>query len=78
MLKHNETIGLDRKKPFICNHNSWHLSLFLLSCRHQWRTQKLFAGGADEWFNHIFRGCDRVSYLKNTLNFFFKGCARPP
>ncbi|MFS7943100.1 hypothetical protein Hanom_Chr06g00496361 [Helianthus anomalus] len=26
----------------------------------QWRTQKLFAGGAEKMFNHIFKGCGRV------------------
>ncbi|MFS7889006.1 hypothetical protein Hanom_Chr00s000003g01601671 [Helianthus anomalus] len=44
----------------------------------QWRTQKLFARGADEVFNHIFKGCGRVFCLKYTLIFFFKGCGRPP
>ncbi|MFS8032216.1 hypothetical protein Hanom_Chr17g01554971 [Helianthus anomalus] len=43
----------------------------------QWRTQKLFAWGADEWFKHIFRGCGQVFCLKNTLNLFFQG-VRPP
>ncbi|KAJ0623223.1 hypothetical protein HanIR_Chr01g0029431 [Helianthus annuus] len=45
--------------------------------RVQWRTQKLFVRGADEWFKHIFKWCGQIFYLKNTLNFFFKG-VRPP
>ncbi|KAF5820934.1 hypothetical protein HanXRQr2_Chr01g0007861 [Helianthus annuus] len=41
-----------------------------------WRTQKLFVWGADNVFNHIFKGCDQVFCLKYTLNFFFQGVRR--
>ncbi|KAJ0650760.1 putative chalcone isomerase [Helianthus annuus] len=33
------------------------------------RPRNFFSGGADEGFNHIFKGCDRAFCLKNTLNF---------
>ncbi|MFS8008669.1 hypothetical protein Hanom_Chr14g01275481 [Helianthus anomalus] len=45
---------------------------------YHWRSQKLFAGGADEVFNHIFKGAIGFFCLKYTLIFFFKGCGRPP
>ncbi|KAJ0677261.1 hypothetical protein HanRHA438_Chr12g0538741 [Helianthus annuus] len=45
----------------------------------QWRTQKLIAGGANEVFNHIFKGYGRGFCLKYTLNFFFpRGAAAHP
>ncbi|KAJ0810646.1 hypothetical protein HanPI659440_Chr01g0029391 [Helianthus annuus] len=46
--------------------------------RVQWRTQKLFVGGADEVLNHIFKGCGRVFCLKDTLIFFSRGAAAHP
>ncbi|MFS8014599.1 hypothetical protein Hanom_Chr15g01346421 [Helianthus anomalus] len=39
--------------------------------------RKLFVGGADEVFNHFFKGCGRVFCLKYTLNFYFQW-VRPP
>ncbi|MFS8019682.1 hypothetical protein Hanom_Chr15g01406561 [Helianthus anomalus] len=44
----------------------------------QWWTQKLFAMGADEVFNHIFKGYGRVFCLKYTLIFFSRGVAAHP
>ncbi|MFS7908394.1 hypothetical protein Hanom_Chr01g00082651 [Helianthus anomalus] len=52
------------------------MSMIILETRRattQWRTQKLFVWGADEVFNHIFKGCGRVFCLKYTLIFFFQG-----
>ncbi|MFS7978841.1 hypothetical protein Hanom_Chr10g00920181 [Helianthus anomalus] len=46
--------------------------------RMQWRTQKFFAEGADEVFNHIFKGCGRVFCLKYTLFFFSRSVAARP
>ncbi|MFS8025743.1 hypothetical protein Hanom_Chr16g01478781 [Helianthus anomalus] len=74
-----------RANPFFLpSHMLLHISLSFLSyktykhlSRTQWRTQKLFAGGADDVFNHIFKGCGRVFCLKYTLIFFFQG-VRPP
>ncbi|MFS8005474.1 hypothetical protein Hanom_Chr13g01237761 [Helianthus anomalus] len=51
----------------------------LKSRRKQWRIQKLFAGGTDEVFNHIFKGCGRVFLHKIYTKFFFsRGAAAHP
>ncbi|MFS8021424.1 hypothetical protein Hanom_Chr16g01427241 [Helianthus anomalus] len=52
--------------------------LYIISMGSKWRTQKFFSGGADEGFNHIYKGCDRVFSLKNTQFFFSRGAPAHP